>query len=63
MPKKELKIKGFHGGINNHSDPKDIQDIELVEATGVDVSKLGRIVGLGDTSGADIVSQQNYDLQ
>ena len=63
MPKKELKIKGFHGGINNHSDPKDIQDIELVEATGVDVSKLGRIVGLGDTSGTDIVSQQNYDLQ
>ena len=62
-PKQEFKILGFHGGINNHSDPKDIQDIELVEATGVDVSKLGRIVGLGDTSGTDIVSQQNYDLQ
>ena len=63
MPKKEQKLLGFHGGINDHTDPKDIQDIELVEATGVDVSKVGRIVGLGDSSGTAIISQQNYDLQ
>ena len=63
MPKKEQKLLGFHGGINDHSDPKDIQDIELVEATGVDVSKVGRIVGLGDTSGSAIVAQKDYDLQ
>jgi len=63
VPKKEQKLLGFHGGINDHTDPKDIQDIELVEATGVDVSKVGRIVGLGDSSGTAIISQQNYDLQ
>jgi len=47
VPKSEYKILGFHGGINNNSDPKDIQDIELREADGVSVHKLGKLIGPG----------------
>ena len=63
MPKKEQKLLGFHGGINDNTDPKDIQEFELAEATGVDVSRIGRMVGIGDTSGTAIVAQKDYDLQ
>ena len=47
MPKLEHKILGFHGGINNNSDPKDIQDIDLVEADGVSVNKVGKLINIG----------------
>lgn len=47
MPKQEFQITGFHGGINNNSDPTDISDIELREADGVSVHRLGRIVPIG----------------
>ena len=63
MPKKEQKLLGFHGGINDNTDPKDIQEFELAEATGVDVSSIGRMVGIGDTSGTDIEAQKDYDLK
>lgn len=52
MPKSEYKILGFHGGINNNSDPKDIQDIELREADGVSVHKLGKLMGPGKRGNA-----------
>ena len=63
MPKKELNIVAFHGGINDNADPKDIQEIELVSATGINCSKIGRIVGLGNTHATSIESQQSYDIE
>ena len=47
MPKQEYKLVAFHGGINNNSDPKDIQDIELRNADGVSVHKLGQLIPVG----------------
>ena len=31
MPKEVWKIDRFEGGLNNHTDPKDIKSKELVE--------------------------------
>ena len=41
MPKEVLKIEDFSGGINSYSDPRDIEDNQLVVADNVDVTKLG----------------------
>ena len=48
MPKQELQILGFHGGINDNSDPKDIRDIDLRAADGVSVHRVGRLVNIGN---------------
>ena len=48
MPKQVYHIKKFEGGINKSSDPRDIEDNELVEATNVSVSNQGRIIMSGD---------------
>lgn len=48
MPKKEHRIVGFHGGINDNSDPKDIEDVELREADGVSINRLGRLTNVGN---------------
>ena len=47
MPKDILKIDKFHGGINNDSDPRDLQDNELADAVDIDVSSIGRIKMMG----------------
>jgi len=52
VPKKEHQILGFHGGINDSSDPKDIEDIEFREADGVSVHNIGRVVGIGNNGTA-----------
>ena len=52
MPKREHKILEFHGGINNSTDPKDIQDDELREADGVSIHRIGRLVGIGNLDSA-----------
>ena len=52
MPKQEFKIVGFHGGINDNSDPKDIQEHELVIADGVSAHKVGKLVGIGNDDNA-----------
>ena len=67
MPKKEYKILGFHGGIHDNSDSKDIRDIDLREADGVSTHKIGRLVGLGNkgsaiTSGATADVEPGYGL-
>ena len=67
MPKKEYKILGFHGGIHDNSDSKDIRDIDLREADGVSTHKIGRLVGLGNkgsaiTSGAAADVEPGYGL-
>ena len=56
MPKKEHQILGFHGGINDNSDPKDIEENELREADGVSVHRLGRITPIG-SQGTSISSE------
>jgi hypothetical protein len=48
VPKKEFKILGFHGGINDNSDPKDIRDIDFREADGVSTHRIGKLVGIGN---------------
>ena len=41
MPKQLLKIDRFHGGISNHSDPRDIEDICNVHSYKADTATLG----------------------
>jgi hypothetical protein len=50
MPKQIYKIDQFHGGLNNNSDPRDIADNELSEATDVMVDSLGKIRLMGGTT-------------
>ncbi len=52
MPKQEFKILAFHGGINDNSDPRDIEDKEFRLADGVSFHRLGKIVGLGNKGSA-----------
>ena len=47
MPKQIWKIDEFHGGINSNSDPRDILNNELADATDVSVNELGKIRLLG----------------
>jgi len=47
MPKQIHKIDEFHGGLNTHSDPRDILNNELTAATDVAVNELGRVRNLG----------------
>ena len=61
MPKQEYQILGFHGGINNNSDPKDLSDIEMREADGISIHKLGRMVNIGnqDTALTNLATAQD----
>ena len=43
MPKKVYKINNFHGGLNNSSDPRDVDDKEITAATDVMVDEVGRV--------------------
>jgi hypothetical protein len=62
MPKQEYKILGFHGGIHDNSDAKDIRDIDLREADGVSTHKIGRLVGIGNKDTA-ILSSAAADIE
>jgi len=48
MPKQVYHIKAFEGGINKKADPRDIEDNQLVEATNVNVSNVGRVTMPGN---------------
>ena len=50
VPKRVHKIDGFHGGLNNSSDPRDIADNELSSANDIMVDRVGRISMMGGTS-------------
>jgi hypothetical protein len=50
MPKKIFKIDQFHGGLSTNSDPRDIVDNELSEATDIMVDELGKIRLIGGYS-------------
>jgi len=45
MPKRRWKIDRFEGGLNNVSDPRDINDNELAFAQNIAVDKFGQIRG------------------
>ena len=47
MPKQVYKVEQFHGGLNNHADPRDIEDSQLSVATDVCVDEVGRMRPLG----------------
>ena len=46
MPKQVYKINRFDGGINNDSNPRDIQDNEVVSIKNGSVDTLGSIKAL-----------------
>ena len=58
MPKKVHKINRFHGGLNNSSDPRDIDDKELVACTDMVVDEVGivRTVGYKGTHAAPVLN-------
>ena len=39
MPRQSKEINPFDGGLNDFSDPRDIEDNELASATNVNVAK------------------------
>lgn len=43
MPKQIIEINPFHGGMNNNTDPRDLQHDELAFAQDIMVDKIGRI--------------------
>ena len=43
MPKQVVEINPFHGGMNDNTDPRDLQHDELVSAKDVMVDNIGRI--------------------
>ena len=47
MPKEVHKIEQFHGGLSSNSDPRDIAESELSEATDIMVDELGKIRMMG----------------
>ena len=47
MPKKIFKINEYHGGLNTHSEWRDVADNELSRATDIMVNHVGKIKLLG----------------
>ena len=43
MPKKTHKIDAFEGGLNNNADPRDVEDNQFSEISGLDVSNKWRL--------------------
>ena len=50
MPKSQLAIKRFEGGLHTNADPRDIADSEFSALQGFDVDSIGRIVMMGGHS-------------
>ena len=48
MPKQVYKIIRFEGGINNNSDPRDLEDNQFVELQNMAVDNIGKLVVNGD---------------
>lgn len=59
MPKKVYKINNFHGGLNNSSDPRDVDDKEITAATDVMVDEVGRVRLLGKLTAHDATVLDN----
>ena len=53
MPKRVYKINNFHGGLNNSSDPRDVDDKEITASTDTMVDEVGRVRLSGNTVAHD----------
>jgi len=62
MPKKIFKIDQFHGGLNNHSDARDINDNQQSSLIDAMVDSLGQITTMGVQSGSDIATANNTGI-
>ena len=62
MPKKAYKIANFSGGINNHSDAKDLSDGQLADAVDANVSNLGTISNIGSPKNATEIGDTTTDI-
>jgi hypothetical protein len=47
MAKQTYKIEMFHGGLNTNADPRDMDEKESLDLTGVNISNIGRLETLG----------------
>jgi len=63
MPKRVYKINNFHGGLNNSSDPRDVDDKEITASTNAMTDEVGRIRLLGGNvahTTAPVIPSQAY---
>ena len=54
MPKQVFKINAFHGGINSSTDPRDIDDKEVVDCVNLVVGDAGIVRTIGSNVSHDI---------
>jgi len=50
MPKQIYKIDQFHGGLNTHSNPRDIDDNQFSDCEDIMVDEIGRVTRMGGTT-------------
>ena len=63
MPKQQLKIEQFHGGLNTDSDPRDIADNEFSALKGISISSIGTIKSAGDANQSSVSGlSSGFDL-
>ena len=53
MPKQVYKIDQFHGGLNTHSNPRDIDDNQFSDCEDIMVDEIGRVTRMGGASEHD----------
>ena len=63
MPKSQLAIKRFEGGLHTNADPRDIADNEFSALEGFDVDSLGRIVMMGGHDNHTIITAKETDFK
>jgi len=59
MPKQLYKLDQFHGGLNSHSDPRDIDDNQQSTLEDVMVDSLGQITMMGSVDASVINTADN----
>ena len=62
MPKQLFKIDQFHGGLNTHSDDRDIEDNQQSALEDVMVDSLGQIKMMGSTDSSVINTADNTGI-
>ncbi len=61
MPKKSLNINPFHGGLNEHTDARDIQHHELAGVQNLAVSEIGRVRMVGRVN--DVLTKPSSEVK
>ena len=62
MPKQLYKIDQFHGGLNTHSDDRDIDDNQQADLEDVMVDSVGQIKMMGGTAASVINTADNTGI-